>query len=113
MEERRLDKRLRRRIALRFGAGEATHLGFTEDISPAGLFIKTSHAVAPETRLTVTLILQENRTVTLEGRVMWAKDVPTQMVQMVKKSGVGLKIERFVEGEELYRKLCEKTLTPA
>lgn len=113
MAEQRLVKRLRRRVALRFGIDEATQLGFTEDISPEGLFIKTPNVAAPGSRLTVTLILQDDWTVTFVGRVMWAKKVPAQMIRVVKKSGLGLKIERFIEGEERYRKLCEKTLTPA
>jgi hypothetical protein len=113
MAEKRLDKRVRRRVALRFGTDGATRLGFTEDISPEGLFIKTTDVATPGSRLTVTLILQDDKAVTLEGRVMWAKKVPSQMIRLVKKCGLGLKIERFIEGEELYRELCEKTLTPA
>lgn len=113
MGEKRFDKRVRRRFALRFGTDEATRLAFTEDISPTGMFIKTVNIAAPGSKLVVTLILQDDQVVTLEGRVMWAKRVPPQMIRLVKKSGLGLKIERFIDGEELYRKLCEKTLAPA
>jgi hypothetical protein len=112
MSEKRLDKRVRRRIAIRFGTDDPNRLAFTEDISPEGMFIKTTNIALPGSRLTVTLILQDNRTVTLAGRVMWAKKVPPQMIRLVKKSGLGLKIESFIEGEELYMKLCEKTLAP-
>lgn len=113
MAEKRLKKRVRRRIALRFGTVEATRLAFTEDISNDGLFVKTTNIATPGSRLIVTLMIEDDRLVVLEGRVMWAKRVPPQMIRLVKKSGMGVRIERFIEGEALFRALCEKTLSPA
>jgi Tfp pilus assembly protein PilZ len=113
MSEKRYLKRHRRRFALRFGQDEATRLGFTEDISTEGMFIKTSNIYSPGTTLTVTISLPNDENITLKGNVMWAKRVPPQMTRLVKKAGFGLKIESFIEGKELYLQACEKTLYPA
>jgi len=113
MAEKRYDKRRKRRFALRFGIDEPTRLAFTEDISMEGMFIKTTNIYQPGSRLKVTLILPDEQTVTLEGKVQWAKRVPPQMIRLVKKAGFGLKIERFLQGEELYRRICEESLAKA
>ncbi|GAM09557.1 pilZ domain protein [Geobacter sp. OR-1] len=113
MAEKRYLMRHRRRFALRFGENEATRLGFTEDISTEGMFIRTTNTYAPGTLLKVTITLPEDQSISFTGKVMWAKRVPPQMARLVKKAGFGLKIESFIEGEELYRHACEKSLTPA
>ena len=113
MPEKRYIKRQRRRIALRFGLEEATKLGFTEDISQEGMFIRTINTYPPGTMLIVTLTLPDGIFITVKGKVMWAKRVPPQMARLVRKAGFGLKIECFVEGEEMYRQACGKTLSPA
>lgn len=113
MPDKRCLKRHRRRFALRFGQDDASRLGFTEDISKEGMFIRTSTIYAPGTTLIVTISLPHDTFITLKGKVMWAKRVPPNMARLVKKAGLGLKIECFIEGEEMYRQACEKTLYPA
>lgn len=111
MSEKRYIKRHRRRFALRFGLDDASRLGFTEDISPEGMFIRTNNVYPPGTTLIVTLTLPDEVSITVRGTVMWAKRVPPQMARLVKKAGFGFRIETFVAGEELYRQACEKTLS--
>ena len=113
MREKRIFKRRRRRFALRFGIEEPNRLAFTEDISSDGMFIKTTNIPPPGSLIKVNLILPDEQIVSFEGRVMWAKKVPPQMIHLVKKSGLGVRIERFVNGEELYQRLCKETLAPA
>jgi Tfp pilus assembly protein PilZ len=112
MAEKRFDKRHRRRFAIRFGIDDPTRLAFTEDISMDGMFIKTTNIYPPGSRVKVTLILPDEQTVIVEGKIQWAKRVPPQMLRLVKKAGLGLKIERFLQGEELYRRICEESLAP-
>lgn len=111
MAEKRYLKRHRRRFALRFGQDEATRLGFTEDISVEGMFIRTANVYPPGTELKVTLSLPDDVSVTVVGKVMWAKRVAPQMVRLVKKAGFGIRITSFIQGEADYRLACEKTLT--
>jgi Tfp pilus assembly protein PilZ len=113
MAEKRYIKRHKRRFALRFGDTEAKRLGFTEDISKEGMFVRTTNIYPPGATLTVKISMPDGICITLEGRVMWAKRVPPQMARLVKKAGFGLKILGFIEGEDIYRQACEKTLTPA
>jgi hypothetical protein len=110
MAEKREIKRRRRRIALRFGSNEANRLAFTDDVSPDGMFIRTANTCSPGSVLKVSLILQDEKCISFEARVMWAKKVPPQLINLANKSGMGIRIERFLEGEELYRQLCVGTL---
>ncbi|HZV80770.1 MAG TPA: PilZ domain-containing protein [Geobacteraceae bacterium] len=112
MAEKRNLGRHRKRFSLRFGIGEPVKLAFTEDISSTGLFIKTASTCNPGTIVTVELELGGGITVTLEAQVMWAKKVPPQMIHLVKKSGMGVRIIRFVSGEAEYSMLCEELELP-
>jgi hypothetical protein len=39
---------------------------------------------------------------------MWAKKVPANMVHLVKKCGMGVRITGIISGEEHYRQLCDE-----
>ena len=108
MADKRNLGRHRKRFSLRFGIGEPVRLAFTEDISSTGLFIKTTNICNPGTVVTVELNLNDETKVVLEARVMWAKKVPPQMIHLVKKSGMGVRINRFVSGGMEYLRFCEE-----
>lgn len=108
MAEKRDLGRHRKRLTLRFGIGEPVRLGFTEDISTTGIFIKTTNVCTPGTIVTVELVINDDVKVLLEARVMWAKRVPPQMINLVKKSGMGVRINKFISGEAEYMSLCEE-----
>jgi Tfp pilus assembly protein PilZ len=110
-EKRNLDRH-RKRFILRFGTDELPYKAFTEDISTTGLFIKTAKTYPPGSRLLVELELDEQRRVLMETRVMWAKKVPPQLIHLVKKSGMGVRITRFISGEAAYCELCEELSLP-
>ena len=108
MSEKRNLGRHRKRFTLRFGIGEPVRLGFTEDISTTGIFIKTTNICNPGTVVTVELIIDDEKRVLFEARVIWAKKVPPQMIHLVKKSGMGIRINKFISGESEYARLCEE-----
>jgi Tfp pilus assembly protein PilZ len=112
MVEKRNLGRHRKRFSLKFGIGEPVRTAFTEDISTTGLFIKTAYVYKVGSLVTVDLALDMSRTVRMEGRVMWSKKVPPQMIHLVKKSGMGVQIVRFIKGEEDYCGLCEELALP-
>ena len=105
MADKRWKKRQRKRIALRFGVDAASKIGFTDDITREGLFIRTALVFNPGTRLQVELDPPEGRIV-LEGEVRWAKRVPPQMIQKI-KGGMGLSILSFKEGQAVYQQICD------
>ena len=106
MAEKRNIDRLRKRYSVRFGIDCATRLAFTEDLSSSGLFIKTTNICVPGSLIQVEVSISEQQSVLLEGRVMWAKKVPPQLIHIVKKCGMGVRIVRFLQGAEAYGQIC-------
>jgi len=100
MAEKRIIKRVRRRLSLRFGQDKPVRMAFTEDVTDNGIFIKTTNLYKPGTQVTIELILPDEVKVTLVGIVRWSKKVPPNMIHLVKKAGLGVKILHFVAGEE-------------
>ena len=106
MADKRIIKRLKKRIPIRFGTDEPSRLAFTEDISVDGLFIKTTNISRPGTLIRVVMELEGGAVVELDGRVMWAKKAPPQLIHLVRKCGMGVRIVRFISGAEEYGNLC-------
>lgn len=105
MAEKRIEKRHRKRLPVKFGTGDLSRVGFTEDISEEGFFLKASIVFPPKTVLRVELAASENETILVDGTVMWAKKVPPAMIRKI-KGGMGVKILRFHSGEDLFRRIC-------
>lgn len=110
-EKRNLDRH-RKRFSLRFGNGDAARKAFTEDISTTGLFIKTAYVCKVGSIVPVELEIDDKRIVLMETRVMWAKKAPPQMIHLVRKSGMGVRIIGFTSGESYYSELCEELSLP-
>lgn len=102
------ETRLRKRLALRFGTAAPERIAFTEDISYQGLFIKTSQICPPGSRIRIDLTMPDRQVVEIEGQVRWAKHVPPQMLRLVRKCGMGVRITRVLSGEEIYNAFCEE-----
>ena len=105
-EKREKDiKRQRKRLTLRFGTERPEKIGFTEDISREGIFIKAVYPYPKNTKLNIELTTPDNNIIKIEGVVMWAKKVPVNLMQFVKKGGMGIRIIRISEGEDIYAAL--------
>jgi len=103
--DKRTARRFRKRLQLRYGEDGPVRLGFTEDFSATGLFIRATAICPPNSVLTIDLQTPESQSIRLQARVMWAKKVPQNMMQRI-KGGMGVHFIRFESGEELYRQLC-------
>lgn len=88
----RKSKRTEKRLLIKFGEDSPRMVGFTGDISQAGIFIKSSKVFNPGTFLKIALTLPNNLVLDLEGHVMWAKKVPPSLHRFTKKSGMGVLI---------------------
>lgn len=106
MAEKRVIKRHRKRLQIKFGVDIPTRIGFTEDFSDGGVFIKTTFIHPPKTILQVELLTPRGEIVEAEAMVRWAKRVPPALLRTV-KGGMGLHFLRFTSGEEAYRLLCQ------
>ncbi len=106
-EEKRQLQRLRKRIQVKFGTLETSRIGFTEDFSDTGLFIKSALVMNPKTILLIELIPGGTEPIELTGQVMWAKKVPPNLLARV-KGGMGVHILSFQKGEAAYRALVQE-----
>ena len=56
------------------------------------------------------LILPDGSMVHVKGVVVWAKKVPPNMIHLVKKCGMGLRVTDIQEGKEAFVRLCADML---
>jgi PilZ domain len=103
---KRNNTRHRKRIQLRYGLDSAKRIGFTEDVSDEGFFIKTGMVEQPGSRMHVELTMPDGASVRLEGFVSWAKKVPANLIHRI-KGGMGIRITHFKSGEAEYRAFCD------
>jgi hypothetical protein len=105
MAEKRDTKRHRRRLSLRFGIERPVKVGFTEDISRNGLFIRTASPHPPNTRLKIEIATSDGEIIVVEGVVRWIRRVPLNLIHLVNKCGMGIMITQIKEGKERYNVL--------
>lgn len=103
MAEKRVFKRLRRRLSIKFGLDEPARVAFTEDINDRGMFIKTTNIYPVGSRIKMEISLPGEEKVRITGSVRWSKKVPPAMIHLVRKAGMGVKFLSFESGEEAFR----------
>jgi hypothetical protein len=87
--------RTRRRLSLHFhplGSQDRPRPGFTEDLSPDGVFVQTTMAYGAGTRVELVFVTPDG-SVTVRGKVMWAKRAPATLASK-KRSGMGIQLEK-------------------
>lgn len=102
MADKRDIKRHRKRLSLRFGIERAERLGFTEDISRNGLFIRTASPHPPNTRLNIEITTADGEIIRIGGKVRWIRRVPLNLIHLLNKCGMGIMITDIKEGKERY-----------
>lgn len=86
--EKRISRRAKRRVMVRFGEGTPTRTAFTKNVSDTGLFLQTNSVYKPGTVLSVEMQFPD-RTFSTWARVVWAKKVPPQLAHVL-ECGMGL-----------------------
>ncbi len=112
MAEKRVMRRIRRRLSLRFGVDAPVRLAFTEDVTDHGMFIKTTNLYPPGTRIVIELTLPDETRIKLNGMVRWSKKVPPTMIHLMRKAGFGVKILGFESGEADFRNFLDGAQAP-
>ncbi len=112
MAEKRVMRRIRRRLSLRFGIDAPVRLAFTEDVTDHGMFIKTTNLYPPGARIVIELTLPDETRIKLNGMVRWSKKVPPNMIHLMRKVGFGVKILGFQSGEAEFRNFLEGAQAP-
>jgi hypothetical protein len=105
-------RRIKQRIAIRFGLDDLARVAFTDDISMTGMFIKTPNSAPLNAIVKIQFTLPDSSIIEIEGRVMWVKKVPQNLFHLVKKSGMGVRFIRFLSGEDVFDDFFEKIATP-
>lgn len=102
MAEKRKLNRYKKRLSVRFGHDRPSQFAFSEDLSDHSIFIKTGKLYPLGTILQIELTLPDDASVCFEGMVRWSKKVPPQLISKVQKAGLGIKIMKFIAGQEAY-----------
>lgn len=105
MSEKRGPKRHHKRVKVRYGDEQRKCIGFIEDLSEGGFFIRTGTVLKPQSILQIDLE-SEDEMISLTGRVQWTKRIPANMIHKL-KGGMGIKIEAFISGENHYREIMK------
>ncbi len=107
MSDKRNKNRFPKRLQLRYGPENPEKMAYTGDLSEDGLFIRTVVAKIVHGRMQIEITTPEGDLIIVEGQIRWAKRVPPQMVQKHPRAGFGIRITRFISGEDHYRRLLE------
>ncbi len=107
MAEKRVINRHLKRMNVLFGTDKPVFHGFTVDISDTGIFLKSIKVCPPGSVITVEIHMSDGGVVEFQGRIMWAKAVPSSMINIIKKAGMGVKIINFLKGENEYQELVK------
>lgn len=96
------DKRLTIKLQVNFGDRRLDNMGFTDDISASGIFIKTAVVFPSNTILGIEISLPGDETARMKGIVNWSKGVAPNLVWATKDAGMGVKITEFIQGKDCY-----------
>ena len=102
------DKRFLLKLPVNFGVRNINNLGFTGDISPGGIFLKSARIFPVGSDLKVEMKSENGDIIRLIGFVQWGKEVAPNLVWSVNDAGMGIKIGKFVCGKEHYFKMLTK-----
>ncbi|HYO67203.1 MAG TPA: PilZ domain-containing protein [Archangium sp.] len=91
MAEKRQQRRIKRRLMVKYGERELTQSGFTGDVSTTGLFIISSSLPRLDTRLHIQLFVAPERCVFFEGEVRRHKLVPAEL-RTLERGGFGVRL---------------------
>jgi hypothetical protein len=96
MAERRGFARKKRRFLVEFDLRGASCTGFTYDVSPTGIFVRSVSLPDPGTLMTANLHLPEGKRVTVRGRVVRSFRVAASLSRLI-PSGFSIRLSESPE----------------
>jgi hypothetical protein len=91
MAERRTFARKKRRFLVEFKLQGSSCTGFTYDVSPNGIFVRSIRLPIPGTFLTANLHLTAGKRIAVRGKVVRSFRVPAALARLV-PSGFSMKL---------------------
>jgi len=104
----RHEKRIRSRLNVRFGQKDLANIGFTEDVSATGIFLKTARTFPVNAELRIELTTDDDHAVRFYGIVKYSKQVAPNLVWVDPNAGMGVQIQRFVDGREHFDEMLRR-----
>lgn len=104
MSDSRREKRNKKRLSVKFGHDQREHIGYLCDISSQGFFVESRIVYKSGVILNFEFTTRDGEIVLMEGRVQWSKKGAIRLNHIM-KSGMGIFILKFLEGEDVYRSL--------
>lgn len=96
MAERRGFARKKRRFLVEFQLRGAHCTGFTYDMSPTGIFVRSIRLPTPGTFVTADLHLSAGKRIAVRGRVVRSHRVPAELARIV-PSGFSMSLSETPE----------------
>jgi hypothetical protein len=96
VSERRSFARKKRRFLVEFRLRGAPCTGFTYDVSPGGIFVRSVRLPEPGTALTAQLHLPEGKRIEVRGKVVRSFRVPAALSRVV-PSGFSIRLAETPE----------------
>ena len=96
MAERRTFARKKRRFLVEYQIKGASCTGFTYDVSPNGIFVRSVRLPEPGSHLTANLHLPEGRRIAVRGRVVRSFRVPAALSRLI-PSGFSIRLAETPE----------------
>jgi uncharacterized protein (TIGR02266 family) len=110
MKEKRLLRRERKRLKVRFGQELERLSGYTDDVSVGGFFIRSAVVYRPGSVITVEFLGSgDEAPIRLRAEVMWSKRVPRNALQVM-KGGMGVRVLAFEKGERDFNELVRQAI---
>ena len=75
---------------MRFGETSPDHVGLMLDLSPSGMFLKSSRIYPHQTKIVMSMEIAHGKIIQFEGIVQWAKRVPQALARIMPKNGMGI-----------------------
>jgi hypothetical protein len=91
MAERRTFARKKRRFLVELSLQGANCTGFTYDVSPTGIFVRSIRLPSPGTVLTANLHLPEGKRIAVRGKVVRSFRVPPALSRLI-PSGFSIRL---------------------
>jgi hypothetical protein len=105
--QRRAFERKKRRLLVEFSLEGTQHSGFTNDVSPTGIFVRSSRLPELGTALSLNVHLPDGKRVVLRGKVVRSFRVPAALSRLIPS---GFAIQVVDSPEEYFQFLA--TLQP-
>ena len=96
MADKRKFPRVKRRLVVEFRISGTACIGFTHNLSPLGLFVRSIRIPNPGTTVDAELVLPDGSKIPLEGKVVRSYRAPTALARLV-PSGFGMALSSSPE----------------